>query len=421
VGVLTDRYCIVGVGETPYSRDSGRTTLSMACEAIKRAADDAGLPVKAIDGVTSYQGHNDSCTNDAVASSLGLTLDYGLDIFGGGSSMEALIGQAIGLIEGGYASVVAGFRSMNGRTGARRGGRAVGGPMSLPVATGMDQFYQHWGLRGAPTRFSMNAMRYLYQYGYDTTVFGAVAVTRRYHATLNPKAVRRTPLTLQEHQASRWIVKPFRLLDCCQENDVAIAWIVTSADRARDLKQPPVYIRGGIARAKSDNPNWVYGRPNITLSVGHRVRDRFFANADTDPRDVEIFSMYDNFTVSPLYYWEAMGYCPVGEGGRFIDGGRRISIDAEYPENLSGGLHSEVYTHGANLVTENERQLRGRVDDFCPQGTEGVHSLDRSQGCRQSMARTDRGTGVSQPRIPEIALSVGSGGPHYLSAIILRR
>ena len=262
---LSGRYCIVGVGETDYSRWSGRTTLSMACEAILKAARDAGLSVDEIDGITSHQtAAGDSCTNDQVATALGIRTNVGVDILGGGNSIGQLVHQSVGLLEGGHCEVIAIFRSMNGRSGVRMGGgapteRGSGPGAARPQpASGINQYQIPWGVRGAPTRFAMEAMAYLHRYGYSTLNMAELAVTQREAATNNPKATRREPITIDDHQNSRWITKPFRLLDCCQENDVAGCLIVTSAERARDLAQPPVYILGGNARASSYHPDWIW-------------------------------------------------------------------------------------------------------------------------------------------------------------------
>ena len=144
MGNLTDKYCIVGVGETPHMRPSNRTTLSMACEAVKKAMADAGLEPRDIDGMTSYQA-GDSTSSNHVATSLGIRLNYSLDIFGGGSSTEALVGHAIGLLEAGYCKTIVIFRSMNGRSGRRMGGQAPSGPVPPVQAAGDQQFYMHWG------------------------------------------------------------------------------------------------------------------------------------------------------------------------------------------------------------------------------------------------------------------------------------
>lgn len=420
MGALTDKYCIVGVGETAYSRWSNRTTLSMACEAILKAAADAGLSVDEIDGITSYNV-NDSTSNTAVASALGIRTNMGVDIIGGGNSIGHLIAQTIGLIEGGYCRNVAVFRSMNGRSGVRMGGQAPTGVAAVQTASGGAQFNTPWGLRGAPSSFAMEAMAYLHQYGYSTLNMAEVAVTHGYHASLNPKATRKDPITIEEHQASRWVTKPFRLLDCCQENDVAVALIITSRERAADLKQPPVYIMGGNARASSYNPDFVWGLRDMSHGWGHYVRHRAFGSAGIRVDDVDIVSMYDNFTSTPLKYLEYFGFCDEGDGGNFVKDGR-IRIDGELPQNLSGGQHSEGYTHGINFIIENTRQLRGRADDYCERWFEGKHTFDRSKGCRQAKTRADRLSGnVTNPRFPTIAMSAGGGGSAQGWTTILRR
>ena len=181
-----------------------------------------------------------------------------------------------------------------------------------------------FGIRGAPTIYAFEAMAYLRRYGYGTRHMAELAVAQRFAAVRNPKATRREPITVEDHRASRWIAKPFRLLDCCQENDVAGALIVTSAERAAGLAQPPVYISGGCARASAHNPAWTWGRPDITEGWGKHVRERSFASAGLGPQDVDIVSMYDNFTTTPMMYLEALGFC--GEGG-----GRRLRLGRAHP------------------------------------------------------------------------------------------
>ena len=204
MGALTDKYCIVGVGETPHLRPSNRTTLSMACEAIRNAMTDAGLEPSDIDGMTSYQVA-DSTSSAHVASALGMRLNYCLDIFGGGSSTEALVAHAIGLIEAGYAKTIVCFRSMLGRSGRRMGGQIPGGPIPAANADGDNQFNMGWGWTSPAQRFAMSAMRYLHDTGCTTKAFAEIAVAHRYHASLNPKAIYRSPITIEDHQRSRWI------------------------------------------------------------------------------------------------------------------------------------------------------------------------------------------------------------------------
>ncbi|HKD65330.1 MAG TPA: hypothetical protein VKB84_00710, partial [Candidatus Binataceae bacterium] len=206
MGALTDKYCIVGVGETQFMKASHRTPLSMACEAVKNAMDDAGLTARDIDAITSFQ-IGDSTDVANVAQALGIRMNYGSVAFSGGSTTEALVAHAIGLIEGGYCNTVAFFRSMNGRTGRRMGGQAPGGIVPPSRAEGDGQFYLPWGFTTPAQHFAPSAMRYLRDFGATTTSFAEVATAFRYHAGLNPKALLRAPMTIEDHQRSRWVAK----------------------------------------------------------------------------------------------------------------------------------------------------------------------------------------------------------------------
>ena len=405
MGALTDKYCIVGVGETPHMRPSNRTTLSMACEAVRKAMVDAGLEPRDIDGMTSYQA-GDSTSSNHVSTALGIRLNYSLDIFGGGSSTEALVGHAIGLLEAGYCKTIVLFRSMNGRSGRRMGGQAPSGPVPPARAEGDAQFYMHWGWTTPAQWFGMSAMRYLRDTGTTTKAFAEIAVAHRYHASLNPKALMRTPITIEDHPRSRWVAKPFRLLDCCLETDVSAAMIITSRERAYDLRQPLVFIMGGTARTMAPSPSWNYSRPEIHYVAGNYGRKRLFGMAGISQKDVNLISCYDAFTFTTLIQLEAYGFCGKGEAGDFVKGGR-LQIDHALPSNLSGGHLSEGYTHGISMVIENVRQLRHRVDDACPRRAEGIHAYDRKAGCRQ----------VQNARI---AACLGWGTEATSSSVILR-
>jgi acetyl-CoA acetyltransferase len=384
MGSLSDKYCIVGLGQTPFMRPSNRTTLSMACEAIRNAIDDAGLRPDEVDGMTSYQGGagGDSTYAAHIASALGLRLNYATEMLGGGSATEMLVAHAAGLIEGGYCKAVVVFRSMNWRSGRRYGGQAPGGPVPATPAAGEGQFMVVNGWTSPAQLFAMSAMRYLRDFGATTDSLAEIAVAHRYHASLNPKALMRTPITIEDHHRSRWVAKPFRLLDCCLETDVASALIVTSRERAYDLKQPPVFIMGGTARTFSPDPANNYSRPEIHFQGGNYARQRMLGMAGVAHQDIDLISCYDAFTFTTLIQLEAYGFCGRGEGAEFVKGGR-LQIDHELPCNTGGGHLSEGYTHGINLVAENVRQLRHRADDACPGWAAGKHTYDRQRGCRQ--------------------------------------
>lgn len=265
------------------------------------------------------------------------------------------------------------------------GGQAPGGPAAAMPITNDAGFNSLFGFSTPAQRFGSTCMRYMHDYGLKPETLGKIAITHRRHALLNPKSIMRSQgeIRMEDYLSSRWVSKPFRLLDCCLETDVAAALIVTSRERAHDLKQPPVYVMGGTARVMADNPSWNYSRAETHRVAGFYGRNRMFGMSGIGPEDVDITSSYDAFTFTTLIQLEAYGFAPRGEAGAYVEEGN-IMIDGRRPNNLSGGHLSEGYTHGISMVIENVRQLRNRADDFCPRWAEGIHTHDRSKGCRQA-------------------------------------
>ena len=401
---LRDRYCIVGVGETEYSRHSGRSTRAMAVEAVSRAMQDAGLGPGDVDGMMSYQ-NNDSTPSNWVAPDLGIRLNFYMDVVGGGSSTEALIGLAMGAIEAGLCRTVAIFRSMNGYSEFRIGG--TGARAAQPVR-GLDLAQAPFGMRSAAQTFAPTFMRYLYEYGVTPAQVAHVRVAHSRHAAANPKALLKQPVTVEDVLASRWIVKPLHLLDCCLETDNATCLIVTSAERARDCRQRPIYIMGVAGRVSKPRTDFHWAHGPITRVAGYYARDIVFGQAGIGPEDVDITGSYDAFTYTTVLQLEEYGFCKKGEGGEYVASGT-IELGGRRPNNTSGGHLCEGYTHGMSMVIENVRQLRGTADDYCPRAAEGIHTYDyRPGGCRQV-------------RDAEIAMNLGWAMPPIGSALILRR
>jgi acetyl-CoA acetyltransferase len=401
---LRDRYCIVGVGETEYSRRSGRSTRAMAVEAVRAAMRDAGLGARDVDGMMSYQS-GDSTPANWVAPDLGLRLDFYMDVFGGGSSTEALIGLAMGAIEAGMCRTVAIFRSMNGYSDVRIGG--TGARAAAPVR-GQDLAQRPFGMTSAGQNFAPTFMRHMYEYGTTSEQVAHVRVAHSKHASQNPKALLKERVTVQDVLDSRWIVKPLHLLDCCLETDNATCLIVTSAERARDLRQRPVHIMGVAGRVTKPRTDfhWAYGP--ITRVAGHYAKEVVFGQAGIAPDDVDVTGSYDAFTFTTLLQLEDYGFCKKGEGGAYVSSGI-IELGGTRPNNTSGGHLCEGYTHGMSMVIENVRQLRGTADDYCPGAADGRHSYDYAPGrCRQV-------------KDAEIAMNLGWSMPPIGSALILRR
>jgi acetyl-CoA acetyltransferase len=403
MGGLSDKYCIVGVGETEYSRRSGRSTRAMAVEAVKKAMTDAGLAAADVDGMMSYQG-GDSTPSNWVAPDLGLRLDFFMDVMGGGSSTEALIGLAMGAIEAGMCRTVAIFRSMNGYSDFRIGG--TGARAAQPVR-GLDLAQFPFGMRSAGQSFAPTFMRHMYEYGTTSEQVAHVRVAHSKHASQNPKALLQERVTVADVLASRWIVKPLHLLDCCLETDNATCVIVTSAERARDLRARPVYIMGVAGRVSKPRTDFHWAHGPITRVAGHYAREIVFGQAGIAPDDVDITGSYDAFTFTTLLQLEDYGFCKKGEGGAYVSSGI-IELGGRRPNNTAGGHLCEGYTHGMSMVIENVRQLRGTADDTCPGWADGRHSYDYSPGrCRQV-------------RDPRIAMNLGWAMPPTGSALILR-
>ena len=404
MNTLRDKYCIVGVGETEYSRHSGRTTRAMAVEAVRRAILDAGLTAADVDGMMSYQG-NDSTPSSWVAPDLGIRLNFYMDVLGGGSSTEALVGLAMGAIEAGMCRTVALFRSMNGYSELRIGG--TGTRAAAPVR-GLDLAQRPFGMTSAGQNFALTFMRHMYEYGTTSEQVARVKVAHSVHASQNPKALLKERVTVEEVLASRWIVKPLHLLDCCLETDNATCLIVTSAERARDLRQRPVHVMGVAGRVSKPRTDFHWAHGPITRVAGHYAKDIVFGQAGITPQDVDVTGSYDAFTFTTMLQLEEYGFCTKGEGGAYVSSGI-IELGGRRPNNTSGGHLCEGYTHGMSMVIENVRQLRGTVDDYCPRPAEGVHTYDYAPG------------GCRQVRDAEIAMNLGWAMPATGSALILRR
>ena len=401
---LRDKYCIVGVGETDYSRGSGRSTRALAVEAIRNAVADAGLTTKDIDGMLSYHG-GDSTTSSALTYDLGNQLNFYMDCSGGGSSTEALVGLAIGAIEAGMCDIVAIFRAMNGYSQVRIGGTGRG---AAPV-TSADLMRRPYGLASAVQTFAFSFTRHMMEYGVKGEDLAAIKVTHSNHASNNPKALMKHRVTVDDVLNSRWIVRPCaHLLDCCLETDNATCIIVTSAERAKDMKQPPAYIRAVQGRGTKPGGDFHYQHAPITRVAGHYVGPRLFELADLTHDDIDVTGCYDAFTYTSLLQFEDYGFCKKGEGKDYVTSGI-TDLGGRRPNNTSGGHLCEGYTHGMNMVIENVRQLRGTVDDYCPNWQNGNHSHDYSEGgCRQV------------PNV-ETTMNMGWANPATGSALIMRR
>ena len=405
---LADKYAIVGVGETEYLRGngSGRTTRALGVQAIRAAMNDAGMKPGDIDGMLSYSS-NDSTFSTFMAGDLGIRLNFYMDVFGGGSSTEALVGIAIGVIEAGLCKTVAIFRSMNGFSQVRIGG--TGARSAAPV-NGDQMHGRAYGWQSAGQMFAPTFMRHMHDYGTRPEQVAMVKVIHSEHASNNPKALYKKRVTVDDVLNSRMICKPLHLLDCCVETDNANCIIVTSADRARDCKHHPVLIRSVVGRCCKPRSDMHYQHGPISTVAGHYGRDILFPNADVGPQDIDVTGSYDAFTFTTMLQLEDYGFCKKGDGPQYVSDGT-MRLGGRRPNNTSGGHLCEGYTHGIAMVIENVRQLRHDVDDSCPIGPDGrrQHTHDyREGGCRQV-------------KDAELSANLGWAMPGTGSAMIMRR
>jgi acetyl-CoA acetyltransferase len=358
MGSIRDQTCIVGIGHTEYSKDSGRSELTLACEAIGAAIEDAGLKPSDIDGITKYTMDN----NDAVeiARSLGMPeLRFFAEVaYGGGGGPLGSVLLAAMAVATGQAKAVVAFRAMNERSG--RGTARFGQASSAAGAAGAASYTSPYGLFSPAQMVAMAARRHMHLYGTESRHFAEIALACRHHANFNPDAIMYgRPMTLEDHQTSRMISTPLRLLDCCLETDGGAAVIVTTADRARDLRQPPVYIASGGLGGGGWNHRFMVRDIESSETEATVIAKRLFSDAGISHADIDVLFVYDHFTPLVLMALEEYGFCKRGEGKDFVGNGRLRWPDGDLPLNTSGGNLSEGYIHGMQNTIEAVRQLRG--------------------------------------------------------------
>ncbi len=358
---------IAGIGATEFSKSSGRSELRLAAEAARSALEDAGLRPADVDGMVTFT--MDSNAEVAVARELGIgeLTFFGQVGYGGGAAC-ATVQHAAMAVATGAAEVVLCYRALNERSGRRFGQVAVGA-VAAPTSSGIDNGWHYpMGLSTPAAAVAMAARRYMHVTGATSADFGAVAVADRRHAATNPLAwFYGKPITLADHQASRWIAEPLRLLDCCQESDGAVAVVVTSLDRARDLRSAPAVISAVAQGAGPDQFTMTsYYRDELTgLPELGVVARQLWRQAGTRPEDIRTAILYDHFTPYVLMQLEELGFCPRGEARSFIAGGA-IEAGGRLPVNPHGGQLGEAYIHGMNGIAEAVRQVRGTAVNQIP-------------------------------------------------------
>ncbi|MET9722368.1 lipid-transfer protein [Streptomyces zaomyceticus] len=349
---LGGRAAVVGIGATEFSKASGRSELSLAVEAVRAALDDAGLAPADVDGMVTFTMDTNPEITVAQASGIGELSFFSRVHYGGGAAC-ATVQQAALAVAAGVAEVVVCYRAFNERSGRRFGS---GVQQREPSAEGAALGWQlPFGLLTPASWVAMIAQRYLHTYGLTPDAFGHVAVTDRRHAARNPAAYfHGKPITLADHAASRWIVEPLRLLDCCQETDGGQAIVVTSVERARDLRRPPAVILAAAQGAgrKQEAMTSFYRDALTGLPEMGVVARQLWRTSGLAPSDIDVGILYDHFTPFVLMQLEEFGFCGPGEAADFV------AADA-LPLNTHGGQLGEAYLHGMNGIAEAVRQLRG--------------------------------------------------------------
>ncbi|EPZ14819.1 hypothetical protein M622_05020 [Thauera terpenica 58Eu] len=351
---------IAGIGATDFSKNSGRSTLRLAVEACELAMKDAGVTPDMIDGMVTYAHDNNNEID--VCRSLGVDkLTHFSLVHHSGGAACGVVHQAAMAVASGACNYCLVWRAFNERSEERFGAGVQERP---PAPTPMEVDFgwsSPFGLLTPASWVAMFAQRYMHEYGATSEDFGRVAVACRKHAANNPAAFfYGKPITLEEHQASRWIVKPLRLLDCCQESDGGQALLITTLDRARHLKSVPAVISSAVQGSCDDQQMMKsYYRQSITgIPEMKLCADQLYADTGLSAADIQAAVLYDHFTPLVLPQLEEFGFCKRGEARDFIKDGN-IELGGRLPVNTHGGQIGEAYIHGLNGVAEGVRLVRG--------------------------------------------------------------
>lgn len=373
---LRNKYCIPGVSTTQFGRVPGVSPLGFTVEAARLAIEDAGMQMGDVDAVlckyppTSFE----SLWSHKVAQALGIQPKVCATIDQAGATNIGLVQYAMMCIEAGLCSVAVccyGDNPLSGPPGTY--GRARGNEVA-------------YGWFGIIPGYALIAQRHMYEYGTTHEQLAAVAISSRRWANMNPNAHKQELITMEDYHNSRWVVWPFHRLDCCLVSDGGAAVVVTSANRARNMRKKPVYIMGiGQHHIAYD----VHNRPTLTTSGAKISGQTAFNMAGIKPQDVDVLEIYDCFTAVPIITMEDYGFCKKGEGGPFVAEGH-THPGGRYPMTTSGGLLSESGMAGMQLIVEAVRQLRGEC-------------------------------GERQVSNPEIALISGQGGIMHTHATLILR
>lgn len=354
---LRGRAAVVGVGETTYYK-YGKSPVSefeLALQAILAACQDAGIDPHEIDGFSGYS--DDRSDSSRLATALGIkrlrssVMQWG----GGGGGCCASVANAAAAVATGMADCVVAFRSLaQGQFG--RFGQAT----NTPTISGEKAYLMPYGVLAPPTRFAMRIRRFMHEHGVQQEALRAIAMASYHHAQANPRALMHgKPLTTSAYEASRWIVEPLHLYDCCMENDGAAAVIVVSSERAKDFRQKPAYVLGAAVGASHRFAAMAHNSPSYGSADFETLAPDLFSMAKVGPQDVGSVQSYENFTGGVVMALAEHGFFRPEEANSFLQLENLIAPNGRLPLNTSGGNLAECYMHGFELIVEATRQIRG--------------------------------------------------------------
>jgi acetyl-CoA acetyltransferase len=369
---IRDKAAVVGVGATPYFKRGGslpETELSMACTAILGALDDAGLKARDLDGFALYAS---SCDPAVVGATLGLDeVRFAVTLTSGGGGSAGALGVAAAAIYSGLAETCVCLMTLQ-QAKRRLGGTVPTGASAPQMSAGpygssgdsSSIFRAVSGLRGPGHNYSLIAMRHMHLYGTKREHFAEICISQRENAIRRPTSLRRDRLTLDDYFNAPMLSDPMCLFDYTMESDGAVAVILTSAERARDLRQRPVFVmgstHGGAGRWGPGGHSYFQAPDDYFASAGNRtVSRRLYEMAGVGPADIDVALLYDHFSPLVLMQLEDYGFCKVGEGGDFVASGAIRYEGGSIPVNTHGGNLSEAYIIGMTHVREAVEQLRG--------------------------------------------------------------
>lgn len=352
-----DIACIIGTGETDYCRKpgSGLTDLGVVLQAARRAIADAGITPQEVDGaIAPYI----NASVEELQDNLGMRrVSYSGQVNMGGASPVASLQHAAMAVTTGAARFVVLPVGWNGYSGLRARDAATQVAITTFRRTVRD-YYRPYGTLAPPQVYALMARRHMIEFGTTTEAFGAVAVACRKHAQLNERAVMRgRPMTLSDHRQSPWVTEPYRRFDCCLETDSGAAVVVSTLATARRLGISSPVVIGAVAEGRAEPASDVVNREDFFRIGLTDAAPRAYAAAGIGPEDADFAQIYDCFTFEVIQQLEEAGFCPRGEGGRFVRDGA-IELGGRLPVNTHGGLLSQAHALGMNHVVEAVRQLR---------------------------------------------------------------